>query len=53
MSHKNGNVSFFTNDLQLEHAVQIHEEEIRSIEALRNSNMLLTASFDGHVGLFN
>jgi hypothetical protein len=35
VSHKDGNVSFFNSGLQLEHSVQIHEEEIRSIEALR------------------
>lgn len=53
VSHKNGTVSFFSRSLQLIHSVQIHEEEIRSIEALKNDNMLLTASFDGHVAFFN
>lgn len=53
VSHRDGNVSFFTSSLHLEHAVQIHEQEIRSVEALRGDNTLLTASFDGHVALFS
>jgi WD40 repeat protein len=31
VSHRDGTVSFFNAGLQLEHSVQIHEEEIRSI----------------------
>ena len=53
VSHKNGCVSFFNESLQLEHSVQIHEEEIRSIEALKGQNLYLTASFDGYVALFS
>jgi WD40 repeat protein len=52
VSHRNGTVSFFSPALDLIHAVQIHEEEIRSIEALKGEDTLLTASFDGHVALF-
>jgi WD40 repeat protein len=52
VSHRDGNVSFFNSSLQLEHAAQIHEQEIRSVEALRGESTLLTASFDGHVALF-
>lgn len=53
VSHKNGCVSFFDEDLQLEHSCQVHEQEIRSIDGLSYDDTLLTASFDGHISLFS
>ena len=53
VSQKNGCVSFFDEDLQLEHSCQVHEQEIRSIDGLSYDDTLLTASFDGHISLFS
>jgi hypothetical protein len=46
-------VLFFDQDLNLDYEVKIHEEEIRSIDACRSQDLLMTASFDGHVGIFS
>ena len=52
-SNRNGNVLYFDQELNLEYEVKIHDEEIRSIEACRNQDSFITASFDGHVGMFS
>lgn len=53
VSHKNGWVSFLNPSLQIEQSVQIHEQEIRSIDGTSYDDLLLTASFDGHISIFS
>ena len=53
VSHKNGCVSFFDENLQLECSYRIHEQEIRSIDGNSYDDSLLTASFDGHISIFS